>query len=141
MQLDDALYDRIKELSERGNQLRDAGKFLEAVAAFTEALELLPPPREQWEAATWLLGSLGEAHFQNQDYAQARDAFLDSFNCPDGIDNPFLQLRLGESLLELGDRERAKEHLLRAYMSEGKAIFQDEPPHYLAFLKEQVKLA
>jgi len=140
MELDDALYEQILQLSEEGNRLMDDRRWERAAAVFQQALDLLPPPKNQWEAATWLYGSLGDAYFQNRDFQNAREALLDALNCPDGITNPFLQLRLGETFFELGDLERAREHLLRAYALEGKAIFQEEPAQYLDFLKKHVKL-
>lgn len=61
-------------------------------------------------------------------------------NCPDGQANPFVQLRLGETLYELGDKEGAKEHLFSSYMLEGKDIFEEENPKYLRFLEEYFEL-
>lgn len=140
MELDDALYQRVQKLSRQGNRHMDGEEWGKAVTVFSDALALLPPPADQWEAATWLYASIGDAHFQSKDYARAKDAFLDALNCPDGFANPFIQLRLGEIFFELGDHARAKDHLLRAYMQEGAELFQDEPAQYLHFLRQQVPL-
>ena len=98
MELDDALYRRIQELSDEGNIHMDAARWAEAIEAFRQALVLLPPPKSQWEASMWLNASLGDAYYMRQDYATAKEALLDALNCPDGQTNPFVQLRLGQCL-------------------------------------------
>lgn len=60
-------------------------------------------------------------------------------NCPDGISNSFILLRQGEIMYELNEKVRAVEFLLRAYMLEGKEIFDGEDNKYLKFLKENVE--
>lgn len=49
-------------------------------------------------------------------------------------------LRLGQSAFELGKKERATENLLRAYMLEGKEIFEEDDKKYFEFLKSKVDL-
>jgi hypothetical protein len=60
-------------------------------------------------------------------------------HCPGDIGNPFLHLRLGQSQLELGNRERAADELARAYMGGGKEIFEQDEPEYFQFLKTVLK--
>jgi tetratricopeptide (TPR) repeat protein len=140
MELEGDLYRRVKRLSEQGNRHMEAEAWDKAVSIFDEALELLPEPKNQWEAALWLHASIGDACFMKGDFARAKEALFDALNCPDGNGNPFVLIRLGEVLLELGDTERAKEYLLRAYMLEGKGIFEAEDPKYLLFLEEHFDL-
>jgi hypothetical protein len=75
-----------------------------------------------------------------EDFVRAKEAFFDALNCPDGTANPFVLIRLGEVLFELGDMEGAKEYLLRAFMMEGSEIFEAEDPKYLEFLQEHYDL-
>jgi tetratricopeptide (TPR) repeat protein len=137
-ELDDAVYHQITYLSERGNTLMDEGAPARAAEMFERALDLLPEPKTDWEAATWLNASLGDALFAQQQFAGARDRFLDALNCPDGPTNPFVQLRLGECCHELGDAARAKQHLLRAYMLDGPQIFASEPRKYYDVIRNDV---
>ena len=44
----------------------------------------------------------------------------------EGYSNPFIMLRLGECCLEIGDEKNAAEYLLRAYMMEGRVIFEPD---------------
>jgi hypothetical protein len=55
------------------------------------------------------------------------------------VENPFLRLRQGQTLFELGDEGRALEELAAAYMLEGSEIFAGEDPKYFAFVKEHLR--
>jgi tetratricopeptide (TPR) repeat protein len=135
VELPDALYQQVTYFSERGNAFMDSGDPARAAGMFEQAFALLPEPKTEWEAATWLNASLGDALFAQEKYREALEYFLDALNCPDGIGNPFIQLRLGECFHELGEEGRAHEHLLRAYMLEGQKIFEDEPRKYFAAIQ------
>ena len=63
MELSDELYDRIEELSETGNEAMESEDYAKAISCFQEALDILPEPKEDWEAYLWLVGSIGDAHF------------------------------------------------------------------------------
>jgi hypothetical protein len=54
--------------------------------------------------------------------------------CPEAIGNPFIHLRLGQTQFELGNKDRAADELMRAYMGAGAEIFAEEAPKYLEFL-------
>jgi hypothetical protein len=49
-------------------------------------------------------------------------------------------LRLGQCYLEDNNTELAQEYLLRAYMMEGRDIFEEESPKYLKFLGDNIDL-
>jgi len=140
MELEGDLYRKVTRLSEQGNKHMEAEAWDKALGAFDEALDLLPEPKSQWEAALWLHASIGDACFMKKDFVRAKEALFDVLNCPDGMANPFVLIRLGEVLYELKDTEGAKEYLLRAYMMEGEEIFEAEDPKYLSFLKEHFDL-
>ncbi len=134
-ELPDGLHARITALAERGDRECEAGRFREALADFHQALALIPEPREEWEAATWVLTALGDCGFQLGDFTAARDHLTRAVRCPDGLGNPFIHLRLGQAQLELGNEARARDELARAYMGGGPEIFDGEDPKYLAFLR------
>jgi len=135
LELPTHICEKVLQLSEQGNGLADQGKLREALKEFISALDLLPAPITEWEAATWLLGSIGDLNFQLQAYEHAARALADAMHCPGAIGNPFLHLRLGQCRFELGDTRRAADELTRAYAIEGKDIFANEDPKYFAFLK------
>ncbi len=49
-----------------------------------------------------------------------------------------MHLRLGESLYEMGLKDKAKEHLLQAYMLEEEEIFSEQDPEYFELLEDIV---
>ena len=101
-------------------------------------MDLLPEPKVQWEAATWLNASIGDARYQQKDFTAALEALLDALNGPDGVSNPFIHLRLGECFQELGQVDRARDHLMRAYMLAGREIFESEPPWFFRLIEPEV---
>lgn len=135
VELPDAVHAQVVTLSKAGEILAGQTKYREAVAKYAEALKLLPEPKTQWEACTWLLAAIGDINFLAHSYEQARLALSDAMHCPGAIGNPFIHLRLGQAQLELGNRQRAADELARAYAVAGKEIFSSEDPKYFEFLK------
>lgn len=129
----------VERLSEEGNLLVDIDDYKGALGKFTAALNVLPSPKQQWEAALWLYASVGDMHLFLEDYQQAADNYYNALNCPDGQESGFVHLRLGEALFELKNDKVAVDHLLRAYMLEGKEIFEEEEEKYFAFLQQNVE--
>jgi hypothetical protein len=86
------------------------------------------------QAATALLTGAANALFMLGCHADAREAFREGIICPDGIGNAFIHLRLGQVAVELGDSDRAKDELARAYMGGGDEIFANEDPKYWILL-------
>jgi tetratricopeptide (TPR) repeat protein len=138
-ELSDEVHERIESLSEEGDNLADEERYADALQRYWAAWDLLPEPQTSWEAATWLLGAIGDANFLGGDFAAGRDNLSLAMHCPEAIGNPFLHLRLGQCQFELGDLDRAADELARAYMGGGADVFDDEPPKYFAFLKERLK--
>lgn len=135
MEMNEELYEEIVALCEKGDALFENDQFEQALHQYTVALDLVPAPKTDWEASTWIYSSLGDIYFCIEEYEKAKHCFYDAYNCPDGIVNPFILLRLGEILYECGELDKAKEFLLRAYMLEGDEIFQEEDDKYIALIE------
>ncbi|MBP7866780.1 MAG: tetratricopeptide repeat protein [Acidobacteria bacterium] len=129
----------LENLCRAGDALAESKRYAEACKVYWAAWDLLPEPRIEWEAATWILSAVGDSHFLNGDYSAGRDALLDAMCCPGGIGNSFIHLRLGQCQFELGSLDRAADELIRAYMGAGKNIFEDEDPKYFLFLQSKAK--
>jgi tetratricopeptide (TPR) repeat protein len=138
-QLSDDLNGQIQALCAEGDLLADANSFPEALQKYWAAWEFLPEPATKWEAATWILGAIGDANFLSEDYVAGRDNLSLAMHCPDAIGNPFLHLRLGQCQFELGDYDRAADELARAYMGSGTEIFESEEEKYFDFLKSRLQ--
>lgn len=139
MNLPDAVSEKLDALSAEGNDLMDEENFSAAIEKWSQALEILPEPKVDWEAYTWLSASIGDAQYQQQNLGLARDSFLDALNGPDGVGNPFVHYRLGQCQFKLGKTDIAIQSLLKAYMLDGEDIFHAEEDGlmYLQLLKER----
>ncbi|GKS92247.1 tetratricopeptide repeat protein [Acidovorax sp. SUPP2539] len=133
--LPDDIYEQVTALAEKANEALESDRPSAAIEPLQRALDLLPAPQHEWEAWTWLNGSLGEAYFNLSDFKMARISFLDAMSGPGGEGNPYLLLRVGQSAFELGETAQAKQMLAQAHMQEGDELFSDEDPKYLAFLR------
>lgn len=135
MKLNEKTYNKILDLCAEGDNYLEKDNYKNAIKKYTNALALIPSPKELWEASTWIYTALGEAHFLNFNYQNALSEFMNAYNCPDGISNPFINLRIGECFYKIDDIDNAKEYLLQAYMLEGDKIFEEEPDVYLEIVK------
>ena len=106
-----------------------------AFVNFNEALNVLPEPRQQWNAAGWLLVAMGECFFKRGSWKSAVGPLQDVIICPGTLGNPWVHLRLGHVPFELGEQKRAADELARAYMGGGREVFEDQDPKYFALVE------
>jgi tetratricopeptide (TPR) repeat protein len=140
-QLPDEIHAQVSALSSRGDKLARSKAYAAAIDEYRRAFDLLPEPKMKWEAARWLLAAIGDAYFQSGGYQKAGDVFSQAIlDTPGGLGNPFLHLRLGQCLFELGQKQRAADELMRAYMGGGAEIFLAEDEKYLRYLKTVAKI-
>lgn len=139
LELPTNLHNRIQQLSAEGDSLAHSAAYEKAVKKYNEAWSLLPEPKNEWEASTWLLAAIGDACFLAGYYTSGIEAFQYSLICPGGVCNPFILMRLGQCQFEKGDYSAAAENLCRAYMLEGNEIFASEEPKYFEFLKDRIQ--
>ena len=139
MELPRDIWGKVDALSSQGNDLCDESRFSEAIEKWRAAIELLPEPRVDWEAYTWLSASIGDVQYQVGQLDAARNSLYDALNGPGGQENPFIHYRLGQSLIRLKEDERGIQSLLKAYMLDGEGIFSvdDEGAKYLKKLRDR----
>lgn len=138
MELSEELYNQILKLSEEGDLFIDEGDMTSAVDKYQSALDLLPNSKYIWEASTWLYVAMGDAFYLGGQYDNALECFMESLKCPDGLGNPFVDLRIGECFFNNDDSNNAREYLMRAYMGGGEEIFEDEPIEYFNVIKAYI---
>lgn len=139
---------KMDELAQKGNRLENEGRLAEAVQVWQEGLALIPEPQQFYSQTVWFLAAIGDVYFQQGEYALAHECFDKARGnmTGAGYGNPFVMLRLGECCLEIGDEKNALEYLLRAYMFEGREIFEpddegeDEGAKYFEFLRTHIDL-
>lgn len=137
-QLPADISEKIDVIADRGNALMDNQAFAEAEATFREGLGLLPEPLEQWSATLWFLSSIGDAQWYAGNHESGRDTWRDAI-LYGGLGNPFVHLRCGQTLFELGEQEEAAGELLRALLIAGAEIFEPEPEIYWQFVTSVMK--
>lgn len=140
MKLEPTLYETIKASCANGDRLAEAGNFEQAIAAYNQAWEAVPEPKNQWNASTWILAAIADAAFLAGYFQSAREALAYAMTCPDGPGNPFLHLRYGQTLFEKAELDAAADELMRAWMGAGSEIFEGQDPKYLAFLGTRATL-
>lgn len=142
IKVSEQLQSELDELAEEGNKYFDNNKYDKALEIWKRALDLIPEPKKRISETVWFLTSIGDIYFLQGKYEEAFDNFEDARNnlSGEGINNPFILLRLGQSAFELEKKELATENLLRAYMLEGKEIFEEDDKKYFEFLKSNVDL-
>lgn len=138
LKLSEDLYNSIKNLCSIGDELAADEKFDDALDKYMEALEYVPDPKENWEASTWIYAAIGDAYFYMDKYSEAKNSFFDALNCPEGMGNPFIHLRIGQCFYELNNIDRARDSLIKAYMLGGNDIFQDEDYEYFKVIKDLI---
>ncbi len=137
-QLSDLTHQEITAHCEAGDALMDDDDLEGAIECYEDALALVPEPKTDWEAATWIFTAIGDCAFQLGNFLTAKDALQQAIVCPDGLGNSFIHLRLGQAQFELGNMEKSADELARAYMGAGTEIFDDEDPKYWAFVQTRL---
>ncbi len=138
-ELDDSTYRQITAHCAAGDVLLDDDNLEGAIDCYEDALALVPEPKTDWEAATWIYTAIGDCRFHLGAYDEARDALQQAMAAPDGLGNPFVHLRLGQAQFELGELDRSADELARAYMGGGSEIFDDEDPKYWDFIRTKLQ--
>jgi len=140
VQLSDSTHAEITALCKQGDDLARAGHLEEGKNKYVTALRLLPENHREWEAATWIYAAIGDVHFQMKNYDKAFKCFFNAVQCPKGLGNPYIHLRLGQLYYEQERLDKAADELTRAYMGAGIAIFMEDDPKYLEFLETKIEI-
>jgi len=137
-ELDDKVYDQIVVLAETGDEYAEKEEHELAISKYQEALNLLPEPKTDWEAATWLYVALGDALFNLEQFDAALGVYEQALMSPDGTVNPYIWFSLGSAFYELNNMGKAKTHFMSAYLLDGDDIFRDANPAYLTLISDEI---
>ncbi len=139
MELPEDVYQAIVRLCAEGDRLVEEGKLEEARAQYGQALDLIPGDHRTWKASTWVYVALGDVHWKRGDLERAFKCFINAVQCPDGLGNPYVHLRLGQLYFEQGRMAKAEDELVRAYMGGGMDVFCDEDAKYFDLIEAKVE--
>ena len=137
--LDQTTESHLKHLCANGYRLYDQRDYKEALRIFYQAWLLLPKPQSQWYEAGWVLTAIGDTYYRLGQYEQGKEALLSAQHCQNIDDNPFVNLRLGQCLFELGEHGAARRALNRAYTLGGSELFQPEDKKYREMIDDLVE--
>ncbi len=136
MEFANEIYETIQNYCSDGDLAFEDDDLQKAYQSYMKAWELIPEPKTDWEASTWVLGALADVYFVNDNFSALKESLEYAMHCPNAIGNPFLHMRLGQAQFELGNTEKAKEELARALMGAGKDIFENDDPKYFNFISQ-----
>jgi tetratricopeptide (TPR) repeat protein len=126
-------------LFDLGEECVDGGAFDRALEQFAAAWEALPEPKDEQELAIQVLGAIADCHFHLGNWEACHDAMQHALRCGVSVGNPFVRLRLGQSLYELGNEQEAANWLVPIYLMEGRAPFAEDDPKYLEFFRSKLQ--
>ncbi|PSF13082.1 hypothetical protein C7H09_03285 [Marinobacter fuscus] len=134
------MHAKIELLCKEGEDFASQKLFSEARAKYIEALKLLPDKISDWEASTWIYVAIGDTHFYTGNFEKVMKCFFNAVQCPAGLGNPYVHLRLGQAYFELENLDKAADELTRAYMGGGMEVFMEDDPKYLSFLETRIEI-
>lgn len=133
--LDVALQAQVTQLLRHGHEHARRRAYSAAVDCYDQALSLLPQPVDRWKAALGLQVARADALFRAGRFQEVRETLRGAIESTRAIGNPFIHLRLGQALLECGERYEAANWLAGAYLSGGRDLFAADDPKYLQFVE------
>ena len=134
MEQEDDVFDLIEQIVLKAEQNVEEEKYKAALKKFKKAFDLLPLPKDQYTIGTYLLSAIGDLFFIIQKFDWAISNLTAALEFPEGKNNGFIHLRLGQAFYQKGEMDKAKIHLRKALDLEGEEIFEDESIIYLEFI-------
>jgi predicted negative regulator of RcsB-dependent stress response len=74
MELAETILREIQHYCSKGDILLEGNDATAAIAAYNKAWELVPDPKNEWEASTWILAAIADASFKGGYLTSARKA-------------------------------------------------------------------
>lgn len=125
------LKEEVVALCQKGMEQADLERFEPSNRSFTKVYDLLPEPKEDWKAFTWLQASRADNFFELKDFAQAEVLFLEVIEKDEDYKkNAYVRMRHAQCIFELKGAEAARDELLLAYNIGGDEVFEGEYVKY-----------
>lgn len=118
---------KIDALAKKADIYSCKGEFEKSISCYEKIIELLPEPKEEWEAYEWAGASLGDTYYILKEYNRALQEFQEVIGY---TDNPFVFLRYGQCCYLTGDDKTAKKYLSMALEFGGEEVFETEDKCY-----------
>ena len=114
-QLPKETFDKIISYCVAGDLYLEKKQHDQALENYTNALSVIPSPKEIWHAYIWLLWALAETHFLKTDFQNAQSFYqrINETTDPEKID-PLIHLRLAQCHFKLGKINEADRDLKKS---------------------------
>jgi hypothetical protein len=136
---DAGISGELERFIDEGEAFIDGKQFPDALARFQAAWDVLPQPKTEQEPAVRLMAAIADCHFHLQNWEACHEAMQHALRCGASVADPFLRLRLGQSMYELGNEREAANWLVPVYLTEGRAPFAYDDPKYLEFFRDKLR--
>jgi len=136
--LQDDLYDAIVLDLDMGDKAMEEESYDSAFDFYQRALEKVPDPKHDWEISLHVYTALGDVCLTLQEFESAIYYYNQALQCPEGTENGYVWLGLGQSYYEIDETDKAKDALLSAYMLEGEEIFEGDNQAYFQIIADLV---
>lgn len=141
--LPEELQQKVWDISDEATILQMKHKYLKAVEKYNEIVDLLPKPLEQWKYMYVLWQNIQENYWLNAKfnkgkkggYTEALEYWKKLMQMPDSIGDAHYHFRIGQIRYEMGQFEKAKDELMRAYLISGMERFNDEDAKYFELIQ------
>jgi tetratricopeptide (TPR) repeat protein len=138
--LSDEISEKIDKLAIEGNAIFEEEKYVKAIDVFQEGLNLIPEPKENYEASLWFLVGIGEAYWFLDEYENSLSYWDQSLNVVTGNENIFVRFRKAQVLFELNRfKDAFLEFQTYAQLDKKQVFFLDEEEKYLKFFQKGSK--
>ena len=125
--LEPELKEQVVALCQKGMEQAEIERYEASNRTFGKIYELIPEPKSEWKAYTWLQASRADNFFELKEYKQALDLLSESVELDEDYKkNAYVRMRIGQCLHEMKQVGAAKEALQHAYELGGEEIFEDE---------------
>ena len=130
--LEPGLKEQVVELCQKGMEQAEIERYVPSNRTFQKVYDLLPEPKQEWKAYSWLRASVADNHFELKEYAEALVLIEEVLEIDaEYKTNAYIRMRRGQCYLELKRADEAKVELKIAYEMGGEEIFEDEYARYL----------
>jgi len=136
-ELEDTIKALVVPLCEKAVQQQDNERYDGSNRSLQKVLDLIPEPKHEWKAYSWLQLSRADNYYELKQYTEALELISDTLTRDNSSQsNPYVMMRYGQCLFEINKKTEAKDALKKALELGGEEIFEDEYVKYLKFIKE-----
>jgi len=134
---------QIRALKKEGDNFQMGHKNLKAVEKYKEAITLLSEPIEEWTYIRILWRCIAENYWLNAQfnegrkggYIEALEYWKKIMRLPHSVGSSTYHFRIGQIRYELGQFDKAKDELMRAYLSDGMDAFKYDDKKYFELIR------